>query len=96
MVEEIADFLLNNINISVSGACGPLREQPIQCYYPTYQKYRNASAHPTLSTSIAIPGGVPRAIDSMAAREGVAIVYDRDLLTTWRLPTPIAAYEVFF
>jgi hypothetical protein len=43
-----------------------------------------------------VPGGVPRPIESSNAKDGYALVYDRDIVTTWRLPNIMSAYEVFF
>ncbi|KAI6901925.1 hypothetical protein KC318_g7762 [Hortaea werneckii] len=80
---EIADLFLDAINITVSGACGPLRESPIQCYYPTHQSYAD-EAKPRTSPPgnppvCAIPGGALRFVKSMLAKDGNAIVFDRDV-----------------
>jgi len=37
-----------------------------------------------------------RRMESARARNGSAVVFDRDVVTTWRLPSPMAAYEIFF
>ncbi|KAI6794426.1 hypothetical protein KC363_g7973 [Hortaea werneckii] len=75
--------LFDAINITVSGACGPLRESPIQCYYPTHQSYADESkpcnSPPGNPPTCAIPGGVPRIVKSMLAKDGKAIVFDRDV-----------------
>ncbi|RMY18924.1 hypothetical protein D0867_05006 [Hortaea werneckii] len=97
---EIADLFLDAINITVSGACGPLRESPIQCYYPTHQSYAD-EAKPRTSPPgnppvCAIPGGALRFVKSMLAKDGNAIVFDRDVVTTWRLPSPLAAHFAEF
>ncbi|KAI7550188.1 hypothetical protein KC331_g3335 [Hortaea werneckii] len=80
---EIADLFLDAINITVSGACGPLRESPIQCYYPTHQSYADESkprnSPPGNQPVCAIPGAVPRLVKSMLAKDGKAIVFDRDV-----------------
>ncbi|KAI7324727.1 hypothetical protein KC315_g8161 [Hortaea werneckii] len=80
---EIADLFLDAINITVSGACGPLRESPIQCYYPTHQSYADEAkprnSPPSNAPICAIPGGVPRVVKSMLAKDGNAIVFDRDV-----------------
>ncbi|KAI7359738.1 hypothetical protein KC354_g9265 [Hortaea werneckii] len=97
---EIADLFLDAINITVSGACGPLRESPIQCYYPTHQSYADEAkprnSPPSNAPICAIPGGVPRIVKSMLAKDGNAIVFDRDVVTTWRLPSPMAAHFAEF
>ncbi|KAI7219919.1 hypothetical protein KC333_g2693 [Hortaea werneckii] len=93
---EIADLFLDAINITVSGACGPLRESPIQCYYPTHQSYADEAkprnSPPPNAPTCAILGGVPRVVKSVLAKDGNAIVFDRDVVTTWRLPSPMAAH----
>ncbi|GAB1744225.1 hypothetical protein NU219Hw_g1378t1 [Hortaea werneckii] len=80
---EIANLFLDAINVTISGACGPLRESPIQCYYPTHQSYADEakprSSLPPNAPTCAIPGGVPRVVKSMLATDGNAIVFDRDL-----------------
>ncbi|RMZ04900.1 hypothetical protein D0860_06155 [Hortaea werneckii] len=80
---EITDLFLDAINITVSGACGALRESPIQCYYPTHQSYADESkprdSPPANPPTCAIPGGVPRIVNSMLAKDGKAIVFDRDI-----------------
>ena len=75
-----ADLLLSKLNIHVSGASGPKREEPIECFRPIHQAYHSAL----------------RTVDSSVAKDGVAVVYDRDIVTTWRLPSSMSAYEVFF
>ncbi|KAI6910763.1 hypothetical protein D0869_14048 [Hortaea werneckii] len=94
---EIADLFLDAINITVSGACGPLRESPIQCYFPTHQSYADEAkprnSPPPNAPTCAIPGGVPRIVKSVLAKDGSAIVFDRDVVTTWRLPSPMAATD---
>ena len=44
----------------------------------------------------AVPGGVARTMSTDATKTGQAIVYDRDLVTTWRLLDVLSAYQVFF
>ncbi|SMR59902.1 unnamed protein product [Zymoseptoria tritici ST99CH_3D1] len=99
-LEDVADFLLSKVDIQVSGACSVSRTQPIECYYPFHRPY---SAHGSkkhapidMCMEAIVPGGVPRPVESAAAKDGYALVYDRDIVTTWRLPNVMAAYEVFF
>jgi hypothetical protein len=33
---------------------------------------------------------------SAAMKDGTAVVYYRDIVTTWRLPDSMAAYEIYF
>lgn len=98
--DGISDYILSRIDIQVSGACGPGRTQPMECYSPVHQAYRvNASKkHAAIDDCMAaiVPGAVPRPVKSLVAKEGYGLVYDRDIITTWRLPTTLAAYEVFF
>ncbi|TKA29496.1 hypothetical protein B0A50_03509 [Salinomyces thailandicus] len=99
MADHIAKALLSAINLSVSGASGPSRDSPIQCYYPSHQSYQREAANTGIPRqhrtppSAAVPGGTPRAVESSMAKDGFATVYDRDIVTTWRLPSPMAAYE---
>lgn len=92
-VRETADFILSKLDIYPSGACGPRRDAPIDCFKPIHQPYHHESHHDhaALASLMAstVPGSIPRAI-------GDAVVYDRDIVTTWRLPSCLAAYEVFF
>jgi len=102
---DIADWLLNTTQVCVSGACGPQRAQPIECYFPTHQiySYRTTTTpqpqpHRVLVNGIAtsVPGGIPRSIESSITEGYNAIVFDKDLVSVWRLPQPVAQYEVFF
>lgn len=97
--EAVSDYILSKISIQVSGACGPERTQPIECFYPVHQAYRDdVKKRGPLDHPIAaiIPGAVPRAVKSTAAATGRGLVYDRDICTTWRLPSTMAAYQIFF
>lgn len=98
--ESVSNYILSKIDIHVSGACGPECAQPIECYYPVHQAYSAcvSKKHAPIDHAMAaiIPGGVPRPVKSMAARKGYGLVYDRDIVTTWRLPNTASAYEVFF
>jgi len=97
---RLIDFLLSNVNIYVSGGSGPKREGPIECFRPVHQSYHHPHQpnQPPIAFSItsAFPGGAMRSIESTASPTGSAIVFDRDLITTWRLPNAMAAYEIFF
>ncbi|CZT21580.1 uncharacterized protein RCC_07444 [Ramularia collo-cygni] len=96
----LSDYILSKIDIHVSGACGPGRTQPIECYYPVHRAYSEniSKKHASIDDRLKdfIPGGVPRPVESLAAREGYGLVYDRDIVTTWRLPAILSAYEIFF
>lgn len=99
--EAVSDYILSKIDIHVSGACGPQRSQPIDCFYPVHKAYsprasKSKNAHIDHSMAAFIPGAVPRTIESTAAKDGLGIVYDRDIITTWRLPDTISAYQIFF
>lgn len=44
-----------------------------------------------------MPGGaVARPVRSAANESGYALVYDRDIVTTWRIPSPRVARDIFF
>lgn len=91
MNQQAIEWLLSKINIHVSGACGPRREQPIECYYAMHQAYHQ---HCTPSSSQS--SSRPRCVPSSSTRGGTAIVFDKDIVSTWRLPNTMAAYEVFY
>lgn len=99
-LEAVFDYILAKLEIHVSGACGPPRSQPIECFYPIHQAYNadSSNKHGPLDhcMSAAIPGAVPRPIKSAAASDGYGLVYDRDIITTWRLPSTLSAYDIFF
>lgn len=98
--DAVSDYILSKIDIHVSGACGPSRTQPIECFYPVHQAYSASVSkkHAPIDDCMedVVPGGVPRPVESLAAREGYGLVYDRDIVTTWRLPNTLTAYHVFF
>lgn len=48
---DTMEFLFGRLKIEVSGACGPHREAPYECYYPVHQAYPNPTRHVTT------PGG---------------------------------------
>ena len=95
------DALYSSLNIHVSGA-GPKRREPLECFRPIHQSYSRGDDSSQPSRSIAstlhasIPGGALRTIPSAAMKDGAAVVYDRDITTTWRLPNSMAAYEIYF
>ncbi|TKA81614.1 hypothetical protein B0A55_03557 [Friedmanniomyces simplex] len=91
----IYDWILARLNIHVHGACLPRRQQPLDCYMPHHVAYAPRQAFPAIDSIMqaAVPGAAPRRI---RREDGVAWVYDRDAVTTWRLPDVRRAYEVFF
>jgi len=95
-MDTLTDHLLSQTTIHVSGACGPHRTQPIECYYPQHHSYRHDVATRTAGRDGDRRGGCMRRMESARARNGSAVVFDRDVVTTWRLPSPMAAYEIFF
>ncbi|KAK1825416.1 putative protein kinase [Friedmanniomyces endolithicus] len=78
------------------GPCIPQRQEPLDCYMPSHVgyalRYQEVPAIDGIMQA-AVPGTAPRQIQR---EDGVAWVYDRDVVTTWRLPDVRAAYEVFF
>lgn len=84
---------------TVTGA-GPKRNEPIECFRPVHQAYsrpHNDRSLPITSTIRAqMPLGAMRTVDNAYSDDGTALVYDRDVVTTWRLPSSMAAYEVYF
>lgn len=93
--------LYSSLTVRVAGA-GPRREEPLECFHPVHQSYTRENDPDQPSRSAAsiinayIPGGTPRTIPSSAMKDGAATVYDRDIVTTWRLPGAQAAHEIYF
>lgn len=99
--DRIADFLLAHLNIRVSGGCGTQRNEPLECMIPEHQSYRRTSprdaTNAAVSAGLSYPDGVLRTVDSAVSSNGMALVYDKDVRTLWRLPgRTMAAYEVYF
>jgi hypothetical protein len=59
----------------------PTHSQPLELFYPQYHPYPRQSL---------------RIIPSDSARDGHALVQDKDVVSIWKLPSMVAAYEVFF
>jgi hypothetical protein len=55
--------------------------QPIELFYPQHRSYPHQSL---------------RLVPSDSARDGHALVQDKDVMSIWKLPSTVAAYEVFF
>lgn len=102
-VTNITELLLSKVNIYVTGACGPKREEPIQCFRPVHQSYQRPVTpldHPiAVNLNQNLPGGSLRTLTNTSEGDQPsrpALVYDRDVICTWRLPTTMAAYEIYF
>ena len=99
-LDRLAELLLSRLTIYVSGACGPKREEPLQCFRPVHQSYYrpvNVQDHPFAATlDRDLRGGSLRTVKNASNGEQESIVYDRDIVSTWRLPTSMAAYEIYF
>lgn len=98
---RLTEYLFSNIAIHVFGGSGPTREIPLECFRPFHQSYRRRPQQinvPPIESSMAdtFPGGSMRLVESTASQTGSGIVYDRDLVTTWRLAGVRAAEEIFF
>jgi hypothetical protein len=96
--DTVTDFLNSRLDVYPTGAIGPARESPLQCYLPTHSSYKGeqtrmySTAHGCMEA--AFPRGVQRVQEEGSGRR--AIVFDRDIINTWRLPNVTAAYQVFF
>lgn len=86
----LIDYLISNFSIHVAGACGPNHNEPLQLFYTSCRAYhaRRSSENHT--------HGLLRLVPSSRAKDGVAVVQDHDVVTTWRIPDTTTAYEVFF
>lgn len=102
----LVDYLFSKTNIHVSGACGPKRSSPLECFRPIHQSYHRpvTANQPAIAKGLGecMPGGSLRKVKGNrkggegGVDVGEAVVYDRDVVTTWRLPSSMAAYEIFF
>lgn len=99
-LEDIAEYLLSKVNIYVSGACGPHREAPLDCYTPVHDAYtrtRTFYEHPLAAEMNELYGGGSlRILRNISDVDKFSFVYDIDTITTWRLPNNMAAHEVYF
>lgn len=59
----------------------PTHSEPMELFYPQHHPYQRHTMRP---------------IASDKARDGFAVVRDMDVMALWRLPSVVAAYEVFF
>lgn len=103
MSPTVHDYLSTHVNILVTGPAFPHREEPLQCYVPIHSSLRRnhaaATVQPVTQELLQRPlivGGTPRRIPSSQAKDGQAVVYDKDVVYTWRLGSTLHAYEVFF
>ncbi|KAK0309962.1 hypothetical protein LTR01_004160 [Friedmanniomyces endolithicus] len=79
-------WLLEQLNIHVYSPCIPQRQEPLDCYTPSHVSYAlRCQEVPAIDgiMQATVPGAAPRQIER---EDGVAWVYDRDVVTTWRLP----------
>lgn len=101
-LDRLADLLLSKLNIFVSGATGPKRDEPLQCFWPVHHSYSRLAAsanhHPLAANLDQLIGGgsLRTAAVRPADNDSASLVYDRDIVTTWRLPNSMAAYEIYF
>lgn len=102
-MDFLYQFFSSRVHITASGSSGPTprRSQPLDCWLPVHTRYnwanRSVDQKPIdAAMARAVPGSFPRTVDSLKAKGGKAVVYDRDIITTWRLPDTISGHEVFF
>ena len=112
---SLEDFLLEHINLHITGPAFQQLEKPLDCYTPVHNSYTRStsSLNPPSTASLlghirgaespaldniqaSIPGGSLRTVPSTAASNGHAVVYDRDVMTMWKLHGTMQAYEVYF
>lgn len=102
MASPLESFLLTHLSIHVTGPSFPHRPEPLKCYHPLHRSYPRDPGAPNAWR------GAPRIIAATTAQDngsgdngsgggGGAVVYDKDMVTTWRLGGgTMRAYEVFF
>lgn len=80
---DSTDSCINRLlsHLNIHASGGPTHSEPLELFYPQNRFY---------------PRHTVRLIPSEAARDGHAIVQDKDLVSIWKLPSMVAAYEVFF
>ena len=99
--DQLVEEIFTRTDIYVSGAVGPQREAPIECFRPIHQAYNTPprSAQAVLDPSEDIVDLTSQSTLHMLQKrnsgERPSVVIDRDIVTTWRLPSTMAAYEVF-
>lgn len=94
-VEVIYDFLSNKTRVQLAGACGPHREDVLGCWTPIHSTY-NSKVKSRPSVDALMYGGAARVVQSDNAQNGQALIYDRDIITMWKLKDFAAANEVYF
>lgn len=91
---SLHDFLLENTNVELFGACLPRRASFLDCFTPAYHTYPQRRPGPPSCERVvqeAMPGASARYLE-----DEKAWVYDRDITTIWKLPTAGSAYEICF
>jgi hypothetical protein len=83
---SLVEQLISGVAILVSGACGPNHAEPYELTQPSVRAY-NEHNHRGDGNSV-------RLVLSPRAKDGVAIIQDQYIVTTWSLPN--SPYEVFF
>lgn len=101
LFDQLVEEIFTRTDIYVSGAVGPQREAPIECFRPIHQAYNTP---PRSAQAVLDPSDEPASPTSQSTlhmlqkrqgRKPASLVIDRDIVTTWRLPSTMAAYEVF-
>ena len=88
--------LFKVLNIHITGPSLPEREAPIHCFRPVVRPYYRPDHQTPRDHSLyaTLQGGSLRTVDAVDG--GDAVVYDRDVSAVWRLPSMMAAYQVYF
>ncbi|PPJ54697.1 hypothetical protein CBER1_05990 [Cercospora berteroae] len=92
--DSVVEFLNNHLDIHPSGAIGPSRNSHVDCYVPVHSPYTRSQqgqrAHEVRGQVGTTLSRGERRIDQKA------LIFDRDIINTWRFSDLSAAKEVFF
>jgi hypothetical protein len=94
--QTLINAIFDRLNIHVYGACIPYRDKPLDVYSPVHLPYPERAGPHYIDAGIRAraPGAQPRQFENEDGEK--SWIYDRDVVTTWRLPDPQTAYEMFF
>ncbi|GIZ47619.1 hypothetical protein CKM354_001070700 [Cercospora kikuchii] len=86
--DSVVEFLSNHLDIHPSGAIGPSRNSHIDCFMPVHSSYTRSQRYQRGQAGNTLLRGERRVAEK-------AIIFDRDIINTWRFSDLSAAKEVF-
>ncbi|CAK1366026.1 uncharacterized protein RHO25_010799 [Cercospora beticola] len=91
--DSVVEFLSNHLDIHPSGAIGPSRNSPVDCYMPVHSSYTRSQGYPRAQEGRGQAGNT--LLRGERRTEEKALIFDRDIINTWRFSDLSAAKEVF-